>query len=348
MRQRCNRWALVALLVPVGACAQVDVARLDEGMSGPRTEVMVLGSVHLSEHAEFRASTLEPLLGRLAAFKPAVITIEAMSGEQCDMLLRHPSVHGEACKVPKQAQAATGLDMPTARAEADRLLATWPASPSAAERRRLAAVFLAAGERTSAYVQWLQLETGEQHEGDGLDATLVGQLREVGSRNDESIQIAARLAARLGLARVHAVDDYTGGAHRIADPKAFAEGIQRAWDKDKPRMQALAAREKALLSGDDLLPLYRLLNAPDTQAFMADANVRTALHTPSAGHYPQIWVNGWELRNLRMVANILETVRDQPGQRVLSVVGNSHKPWFDAWLGQVSGIRVVDTLQVLE
>lgn len=57
---------------------------------------------------------------------------------------------------------------------------------------------------------------------------------------------------------------------------------------------------------------------------------------------------GWDIRNLRMVANILATVRDQPGQRVLSVVGNSHKPWFDAWLGQASGMRVVDALEVLE
>ncbi|GAB3053638.1 DUF5694 domain-containing protein [Stenotrophomonas tumulicola] len=348
MKHRCNWWAWVALLAPLGAQAQVDVAALDEGMPGPRTEVMVLGSVHLSEHKEFRATTLEPLLDKLAAFKPTVITIEAVSGEQCDMLLRHPSVYGDDCKAPAQAQAATGLDMPAARAEADRLLATWPQAPSPAERRRLAATLLAAGERASAYVQWLQLDAAERHAGDGLDPALVQQLQDVGRRSDESIQIAARLAARLGLPRVHPVDDYTGGAHRVADLKAFADGVQQAWDKNKPRMQALIAREKALMAGDDLLPLYRMLNAPDTQAFMAASNVRTALQTPSAGHYPQIWVNGWEIRNLRMVANILETVRDRPGQRVLSVVGNSHKPWFDAWLGQASGVRVVDTLEVLE
>jgi hypothetical protein len=33
---------------------------------------------------------------------------------------------------------------------------------------------------------------------------------------------------------------------------------------------------------------------------------------------------------------------------VLSIVGASHKPWFDDWLGQLQGVNVVDAAQVLE
>ena len=64
--------------------------------------------------------------------------------------------------------------------------------------------------------------------------------------------------------------------------------------------------------------------------------------------YPQIWVGGWETRNLRMVANIRETFRERPGARVLVVVGVSHKPWFDAWLGQLQGADIVDAAAVLK
>jgi hypothetical protein len=63
--------------------------------------------------------------------------------------------------------------------------------------------------------------------------------------------------------------------------------------------------------------------------------------------YPQIWVSGWEIRNLRMVANILETFRERPAVRVLSVVGASHKPYFDQWLGQMQGVQIVDVEQAL-
>ena len=46
-----------------------------------------------------------------------------------------------------------------------------------------------------------------------------------------------------------------------------------------------------------------------------------------------------------MVANI--RVRERPGARVLVVVGASHKPWFDSWLGQLQGVDIVDVRQAL-
>ena len=45
------------------------------------------------------------------------------------------------------------MDVPTANAEVERLLADRPTVPSAVERRRLAALLLAAGEPASALVQ---------------------------------------------------------------------------------------------------------------------------------------------------------------------------------------------------
>lgn len=61
-----------------------------------------------------------------------------------------------------------------------------------------------------------------------------------------------------------------------------------------------------------------------------------------------MWVAGWETRNLRMVANIRETFRERPSARVLTAVGVSHKPWFDAWLGQLQGADIVDAGGVLK
>jgi hypothetical protein len=37
-----------------------------------------------------------------------------------------------------------------------------------------------------------------------------------------------------------------------------------------------------------------------------------------------------------------------PGARVLAVVGASHKPWFDSWLGQLQGVDIVDVEKVLK
>ena len=81
---------------------------------------------------------------------------------------------------------------------------------------------------------------------------------------------------------------------------------------------------------------------------LAEANVAAAMRARSAQGYPQIWVAGWETRKLRMVANVRETFRERPGARVLSIVGASHKPWFDAWLGQLQGVDIVDAKAALK
>ncbi|GGD47844.1 DUF5694 domain-containing protein [Pseudoxanthomonas indica] len=351
---RCLGIVAACLLAIPAAHAQTkfDLTTLDKDMSGPRTQVLVLGSVHLSQlPKEFDPRSLDPMLDRLAAFRPEIITIEAISGEQCDLAARHPTIYGaDYCPDTTKARAATGLDVPAAIAGVQKALAAWPARPTPAQRRALAALFLAANDRASAYTQWLQLPEAERHAGDGLDETLVAMLGEIAARNNENYQIAARLAARLGLPRVHAVDDHTGDNIQVpeAETEAFGQSVMAAWKSGRSELNQSEQQEKSLSAAPDLLPLYRFINQPEQLWIRADVNAGATMRAKSDRHYPQIWVNGWEIRNLRMVANIHQTFRERPGARVLSVVGVSHKPWFDQWLGQMQGVDIVDVGKMLE
>jgi hypothetical protein len=351
MSKRWAKWGwMLALVGPVGAQAQVDLTVLDQDMAGPRAQVLVLGTVHLSDMPkDFRPESLDLVLDRLAAFKPDVITIEALSGEECDLAARHATVYGnDYCASTDAAKAATGLDVPAAIAEVNKTFKAWPAQPAPAQRRQLAARFLAANDRTSAYVQWLHLPEAERRAGDGLDDALVGMLNQIATRNNENYQVAARLAARLGLQRVHAVDNHTGDNIDVADVNAFGQAVQQAWDAGSAEMAAAQEQEKSLSQGHDMLPLYRHINRPEHLEGLADVNAGAAMRSKSPQGYPQIWVAGWETRNLRMVANIREAFRERTGARVLSIVGVSHKPWFDSWLGQMQGVEIVDVEQVLK
>ena len=194
---------LLALAGPAMARAPVDLDAIDADMVGSRTRVLVLGTFHLSEHAdEFEPQALEPLLQRLEAFAPEVITVESISGEQCDLVMRYRGVYSEGwdrfCFDTGPARAATGLDVPAANVRMHELLRELPGSPAPSQRRELASVFLAAGEPDSALVQWLQLDEGERRAGDGLDAALVETLDKRMRRRGETALIAARLAALLG------------------------------------------------------------------------------------------------------------------------------------------------------
>jgi len=334
------------LTLPLFTLAEtkIDLTTLDNTMTGPRSQVLVLGTVHLSElPAGFDAHRLNPLLDRLARFKPDIITIEALSGEECDLALRHPAKYGaDYCASTELAKTATGLDVPAAMVAVDLTLKAFPAKPSPAQRRQLAALFLAANDRASAYVQWLQLTPVEQRAGDGLNAALVSMLGEISQRNNENYQIAAQLAARLGLQRVFATDNHTGDNIAYTDKDAFGREVMAAWGAGRGAFEQREPQVQALTKAADLLPLYRFINNPAHLQVLAEVNVSAALRAKSAAGYPQIWVSGWDIRNLRMVANIAETFREKPGARVLSVVGVSHKPWFDQWLGQLQGVDMVD------
>ncbi|MET0981022.1 MAG: DUF5694 domain-containing protein [Telluria sp.] len=348
-------WAIVAALpfaaqAQVAQVAHVDLTALDRGMAGPRAQVLVLGTMHLSGMpAGFHPAALDGVLDRLAAFRPDIVTIEEEPGDECDLAARHPARYDrDYCPSTEAARVATGLDIPAAMAEVDKTLKAWPAQASAAQRRRLAAVFMAATDRASAYVQWLQLPEAERRPGDSLSPALVEQLGKIGKRNDESYQIAARLAARLGLQRVHAVDNHTGDRIDVPDIKAFVRPLEAAWAAGGAELKARAKRQEPMLLAPDLLPLYRALNEPESMRVHAEANVVEPMRSTSPEGYPQMWVAGWEIRNLRMVANIRETFRERPGARVLVVVGASHKPWFDSWLGQLQGVDIVDAARVLK
>lgn len=346
-----KKWILLVLgLTPLAASAQVNLDALDRDMTGSRAEVLVLGTVHLSELGKgFKPASLAGVLDRLAAFRPEIITIEDLPGAECAMAAQYPEKYGkDYCRATDAARAATGLDIPAALGAAEKILKTWPAKPTPEQRRHLTALFLAANDRASALVQWLQLPEAERHRGDGLDDALVALLGVIEKSNNENYQLAARLAARLGLPRVYPVDNHTGDAIDVADIKAFEQAVIAAW---KAGGEALKAQDKQidqLAHAPDLLALYRLLNEPGQLQVRAEGNVSSALSAKSPEAYPRIWVAGWEIRNLRMVANIRESFRERPDARVLSIVGATHKPWFDNWLGQFQGVDIVDVEQILK
>jgi hypothetical protein len=322
--------------------------------SGPANEVLVLGSPHLSQLPKtFQAASLTLLNERLAAWKPQAIAIEAVSGPQCDFMRRYKARYKDSidsyCWDTAPARLATGLDVAAATEAAEALLAAWPDAPTPAQRRHLAALFLAGGERASALVQWLRLPEAQRRAGDGLDATLVGVLVKLETRMDESLMIGARLAARLGLERLYAMDDHTADS-ASEDQKSFGDALMKAWDNPatKQRTAVDKAQEGLLASADGVLAMYRADNAPGQGALVYHSDFGAALNEPSAQRFGRQYVGYWETRNLRMAANIRDVLGMRPGQRMLVIVGASHKGYLESYLHQMHDVRIVDAGPVLK
>lgn len=345
-----------ALLATPAFAATPTVPEFNPGayklQNGQINEVMVLGTAHLSQLPKsFDPVNLNGLIDRLAEWKPQAIAIEALSGLQCAYLRSYPQRYSDTiksyCSDPAPANAATGLDVIAANVEAERMLASWPASPSAAQRRKLASLFLAAGERPSALVQWLRLPIDERHAGDGINdalATMLGKLINV--RNEDSI-LSAVLAAKIGHERLYPMDDHTADMPDAYpdDEKASGAAVMKAWNNpaSAERQRLGVEANKQLTTPAGVLSMYRSLN----QQGMADLTFRSdfgaALEEPSAKHYGRQYVGYWEVRNLRMAANIREVMGPRPGIRTLVIVGASHKAYLQAYLNQMHDVRIVPT-----
>lgn len=345
--------AVVAALPAGDAGAQAfDPATVRAEVAGPPTEVLVLGTAHLSGMpASFAPEHLAPVLDRLAAWKPDAISIEALSGPQCDELRRYdafmPGTAKQYCWDPAAAQEAVGFDMAAATIEAARLLKAWPAAPTPAQRRRLAAVFLAGGERASALVQWLRLPADERRAGDGLSADMAALLAKGPTQRNEDYLLAAALAARLGLERVYPTDDHTADLS-VPDEPGYGEALQRIWKgAAAKRLAANKAEEAKLGTPAGTLGYYRYLNAPDQPQVVFDSDFGAALNDRTPELYGRRYAAWWEVRNLRMVANIRAIAVPRPGMRVLAVVGASHRGYFEAYLRQMHDVRVADIGAVL-
>jgi hypothetical protein len=367
MRNPLNASLLAVLLMSLAAAPGCATAQSSQEyrapfrpdlLKGPEVgepnTVLVLGTPHLSGLDDtFQPEMLSPLLTRLESWAPTAIATEDVSGLQCDSLRRYPVRYAETvksyCPDPTAAGLATGLDVPAANAEAERMLAAWPEQPLPGQRRRLAAVFLAAGEPGSALVQWIRLAPDERRAEDGLTDDLVAALNRRKDSQNESGLIAAALAARLGLDRLWSVDDHSADTPDPADADAYGAAIMGAWDN--PATHARQEQEGLLTAGltreDGLLDMYRAYNAPEAPMLVYQSDFGATLMEPSPQGYGRSYLAYWETRNLRMVANIRDVLGRHPGTRLLAIVGGSHKGYYEAYLDQMHDVRLTDALVVL-
>lgn len=327
-------------------------------IAGEATQVLVLGTPHLSSYGEqFKPAMLDSTLAKLAAFKPDIITIEALSGEQCETVKRFDAVYADVynsyCRSTEAAEKATGLNVSAALEKINTIFKAWKTNPNekrtAEERRHLAAVFLAANDRASALVQWLRLPESERKVGDGIDEALLKILKREKPSPNENYDIAAVLASKLGLERVYATDDHTADSIATFSDPEYGPTIQAHWKTiNIPETKAEDAIKNKLEKSQDLLEMYRFHNNYNNLHAFIKADFGGALKEKSAAHYGRQYVAWWETRNLRMIANIRSTFANQPGARVLTIVGSSHKPYFDAYLNMMHEVKVVDAGEVLK
>lgn len=164
----------------------------------------------------------------------------------------------------------------------------------------------------------------------------------------ERDQIGFRLAARLGLDRIDAVD-WNGAAP--GDPSdynfpAYAEAhdLGEAWEGKLTELEKAAAANEKLMDCTPVSDWIRRVNTPEYRAadhrtyhFIAQLGDRFAANPGAA------WVGTWYARNLRILNNI-RAITSNPEDRVLVIFGAGHSYLLDQQARESGEFRVEDTL----
>ncbi len=354
---------VAAFIVTVSAQAQepFDPRDYQDKHVGEPTEILVLGTPHLSGAPDtFDPAVLEPLLARLADYKPDAILVEALPGRSIAQLWQYRETYsdaantygGRAMVLAALARQGVEMDMPDAEAEVRRTLEEWPAAPTPSARRRLAALLTASGDPASAMAQWWQLDAGERIADENVPQLLADQFATFDNptRRNENYLIAARLAERLGLERLYPMDDQSddAGPDFMQNFQIMANEVWFGELVADPRFIPLLEANQRLTSPEEALDTYRMLNGVITGRNDSDGQWLSLINRESPNNVGRTRVAAWETRNLRMAANIREVSSWTPGGRILVITGASHKPWLDAYLSMMTDVRLVDAQKVLE
>lgn len=129
--------------------------------------------------------------------------------------------------------------------------------------------------------------------------------------NNEIFQMGFRLAKKLGLATLYAVDE------DIEMSDDLLAKIQPYFSPDAYLHQLHAL----VNSADTLEKHYRVLNSPE--CILADHNMYLAMNKVNSGNYEGTrLLMQWYERNLKIYSNLQNLAKD--GDRILLIIGSSH------------------------
>ncbi len=175
---------------------------------------------------------------------------------------------------------------------------------------------------------------------------------ELARNRDERVQVAYRLANRLGHKSVYAIDEQPGEG----EPDYFPFGKLMAWAQAngaEPRIQALMGEGAAITKwieqlqkegtvGHALREINRPARTAKDQAFYYEL-----LKFGDTEQQPGADLNAmWYLRTAKIFAKLAKAA--EPGDRILVVYGSGHNYWLRHFAASTPGFRNVDPLPYLK
>jgi hypothetical protein len=362
-------WASVAS----GQSGAPDVATANSGCAltapglkpGERTPVLILASPHLAvqvpEHAQREG--LNALIDAMARYRPDLIAVESLPAYLIDTYEHAAPVYddvlrafaGGAPAIGKAARQSAKLDWRTACARVEALLRSFEGRRADAvprAERKQAALFLAAAyDLPSAALQWSYLPPEQRVSDADFPSEVADALTRMLASHTELTAVGIALAARMNLQRLYGIDDQSDALFQLHSGQALMGELSQSPEfsrlQDSMLFRELPERIRKHATDGDFLGLYRWMNTPAYAAADVDAQWHFFHRTRLPSGLDRRRAGLWEVRNLRMAANLRAATADAGAKRVLVIIGASHKPFLDAYLRSMMDVVIVDAASFL-
>jgi hypothetical protein len=320
-----------------------------------QSEVLVLGTSHLSGSADrLRPGYLESLLDVLQRFAPTRIAVELLTADEIALLVEREAHDSAAAQVidmfaratvtsGRRVQEVLGIDRVGAERRASTILERADGARTPDERLAAVGYLVAAYEPASAALQWSYLSDdvrGRSAVPADIQELLARRLQSA----NEVYTLAVPLAQRLGLERIYTIDSQYEGIRTLSAP---ADALRQLYTdpgrgelRDHAAAQYADSVKEAAFAAGDLLPLYRHANSAAYQAGDV-AQWNWLFQLRNAGGMDRFRYAMWELRNLRQATNIVDVAASGRPERLLVIVGSSHKAYLDKLLATQLSVRLV-------
>lgn len=342
-----------------GEAEQKPGAAVDSALSevvSPRTqsEVLVFGSWHTAGLQGFEPRHMQGVLDVLDRFAPTRIAVEALPPDEVALLFDRARTQpaaaqqsdrfGKRIGEPGRAmQAAMGVDRFAAEARALELLAGAGRDMAPDARAELIRNLLAAYDFFSAALQWSYLTPAQRKDIELPDAVRTALDKRLQAKDEISL-VAAALARRHGLQRLYPIDSQYEAVRTLGFPEetldvVFGHESVHTW-RNSPEGKRLSGLVESVLEPDGMVDVARKMNS--VQAQEDDAiQWRSWLAMDHPSGLDRFRYAMWELRNARMASNVLDAAASTRPERVLVIVGLSHKSYLDRELADKLALRLV-------
>lgn len=318
---------------------------------GFQNRVLVLGTLHLAGRKDFTPAHLDTLVKKLSDWNPTQICVESRHPEEIHQMTEMESLDKGVkhildkfdryrVELSKIENKRFKYSFYKARALLEAEL-----SRENVDSAKVIKLSLITYDFSNAALYWSKL-TREQRKAVKISKRSKEKLDNWMESSGEINSLAIRLAKEKNLKRICSIDSQISAAKVMtADDKEietlFSSPKIKEFREGAYSQKLKEVREKAFKSGD-LMPAYVYLN--DSKTNYVDERQWEWLYEDSTNTgLNRVRFISWDRRNAEIASNIIEASQSRKKERVLVIIGASHKSIVERMLRATNSIVVEES-----